>query len=395
MSPDKLKRHYGSPVTGAHYWPRPDITEPIVASLRAGESVKLFGLRRAGKSSVMLAVEEALAGHGLKPVYVDVQGHDRIDKLLSALLAALPDSDAVRQISRALSPARLNQAVEFFNMVRGKAADAPASPTAVLHQVELVSGDLTKVLAQQNGSVVLLIDELPFLIDNMLKRGVKEADVNGFLATLRSWRQDGRVPMLLSGSMGLSWLIRERGIAREHFNDLIKGLTPPPLEADDARAMLEALATEEGCTWLTDELLNVVLQELAVTYPSFIQFAFGRLKDNKAHTPDDVRRVFTTHIRPSLDEDFYAQFDTRMNRFEANDKAMARDVLRCIDKAGEAAAALPEIDRVLGSHAASDRDEILTILIEDGFLSVDTRAQTASFSSPLVRTWWQSKPYRR
>lgn len=395
MSPDRLKRHYGSPVSGSHYWPRPEITEPIVASLRAGESVKLFGLRRAGKSSVMLAVEEALKALGLKPVYVDVQGHDRIDKLVSALLAALPDTDAVRKISRALSPARLNQAVEFFNMVRGKAADTPASPTAVLQQVELVSGDLTKVLAQQASSVVLLIDELPFLIDNMLKRGVKEADVNGFLATLRSWRQDGQVPMLLSGSMGLSWLIRERGIAREHFNDLIKGLTPPPLEADDARAMLKALATEEGCTWLTDELLDVVLQELAVTYPSFIQFAFGRLKDNKAHTPDDVRRVFTTHIRPSLDEDFYAQFDTRMNRFEANDKAMARDVLRCVDKAGEAAAALADIDRVLGSHAASDRDEILTILIEDGFLSVDTRAQTASFSSPLVRTWWQSKPYRR
>ncbi|KIZ40281.1 hypothetical protein [Rhodopseudomonas palustris] len=229
----------------------------------------------------------------------------------------------------------------------------------------------------------------------MLKRGVKDADVNAFLATLRSWRQDGRVPMLLSGSMGLSWLIRERGIAREHFNDLVKSNTPPPLRDDDARAMLKALATEENCDWLTPAIVDVVFEELAVAYPSFIQFAFGRLKDHKAVSVDDVRRIFADHIRPSLDEDFYAQFDTRMNRFETADKAMARDVLRCIAKAGDAPASLADIAQVLGSHAATDRDDIIPMLAEDGFVSVDTRDQSVRFGSPLVRTWWQSKPYRR
>jgi hypothetical protein len=395
MPDNKLKRHYGNPVTGAYYWPRTDITVPIVEALRAGESVKLFGLRRAGKSSVMLEVESALKACGLKPVYVDVQGHDRIDKLVTSLLAALPETEAVRKLAGALSPARANQAIELWHRVRGNQPQEPLSPTAVLQQIELVRGNLTTVLAQQNGSIILMIDELPFLIDNMLKRGVKEADVNAFLATLRSWRQDGRVPMLLSGSVGLSWLIRERGIAREHFNDLIKGLTPPPLKDDDARAMFRALAMEANCTWLTSDILDVVLQELAATYPSFIQFAFGRLQDHKVRTIEDVRRIFVSHIRPSLDEDFYAQFDTRINRFAADDKAMARDVLRCVDKAGNVPAKLADIDRALGSDAVADRDDLLSILIDDGFLTVDTRAQTASFSSPLVRTWWQSKPYRR
>jgi hypothetical protein len=394
MTPTKLKRHYGNPVSGASYWPRPDVTDPIVESLRAGESVKLFGLRRTGKSSVMLAVESALKAHGLKPIYIDVQGHDRIDKLVAALIAALPKNETVRRLTAALSPARVNQVIEVIHRVSGK-QQPELSPAAVLRQVELISGDLTKILAQQNSSIVLMIDELPFLIDNMLKRGVSEADVNAFLATLRSWRQDGRLPMLLSGSMGLSWLIRERGVAREHFNDLVKALTPPPLQEGDARAMFRALATTENCTWLTEDIMDVVLQELVVTYPSFIQFAFGRLKDHKASSAEDVRRIFANSIRQSLDEDFYAQFDTRMNRFEANDKTMARDVLRCVDKAGDVAASLPDIDDALGSHAASDRDDIFAMLVEDGFLTVDTRARTASFSSPLVRTWWQSKPYRR
>jgi len=73
MESHRLKRHYGNPVSGAYFWPRPDITEPIAASLLAGESVKLFGLRRTGKSSVMLEVERALKTAGRTVVYVDVQ----------------------------------------------------------------------------------------------------------------------------------------------------------------------------------------------------------------------------------------------------------------------------------------------------------------------------------
>jgi hypothetical protein len=276
----------------------------------------------------------------------------------------------------------------------GRAQQAPPQPTPVLQQIELIKGDLTKLFAQQSGSIVLLIDELPFLIDNMLDRGVPVADVNAFLATLRSWRQDGQLPMFLSGSIGLSWLIRERGIAREHFNDLIKILTPPPLEPDDARAMLSALAAEEDCSWMTADIITVILEESAVAYPSFLQFA-GRLKDRKARTAEDVRRIFEMHIRPSLDEDFYAQFDTRINRFDGEHRAAARDVLRLIDKSGERPTDLSAIDHVLGSYNALDRDDILSTLVEDGFITTDTKAQTVALSSPLIRTWWQSKPYRR
>src|ERR1700730_14030105 len=229
----------------------------------------------------------------------------------------------------------------------------------------------------------------------MLDRGVPLADVSAFLATLRSWRQDGHLPMFLSGSIGLSWLIRERGIARDHFNDLIKTLTPPPLEPNDARAMLKALATEEDCPWMTDDIVTVILAESAVNYPSFLQFAFGRLKDGKARTAEDVRGIFADYIRPSLDEDFYAQFNTRINRFDAEHRAVVREILRLIDKNGDRPTDLAAVDHALGSYEVIDRDDILSMLVEDGFIAADTKAQTVAFSSPLIRTWWQSKPYRR
>ena len=389
-----LKRHYGNPVSGDHFWPRPEITQPIVEALLAGESIKLFGLRRTGKSSIMLEVEAELRKAGRKPVYVDVQGNDRVDQLCARLLAAIPATDKTSRVTHLLASERVNKGINVFQRVLGRAPQGVPPPTAVLQQIELIKGDLTKLLAQHAGSIILLIDELPFLIDNMLDRGVPVADVNAFLATLRSWRQDGKLPMFLSGSIGLSWLIRERGIAREHFNDLINTLTPPPLEPDDARAMLKALAAED-CPWMTDEIITVVVDESAATYPSFLQFAFGRLKDRKPRTAEDVRRIFEMYVRPSLDEDFYAQFDTRLNRFGPEYRPAARDVLRLIDKNGDKPAQLSAIDQVLGSYGALDRDDILSTLVEDGFIATDTKAQTVAFSSPLIRTWWQSKPYRR
>jgi hypothetical protein len=391
----RLKRHYGNPVSGEHFWPRPEITQPIVESLLAGESVKLFGLRRTGKSSIMLDVEAALRKVGQKPIYVDVQGNDRVDQLCTRLLDALPPSDSISRLTHVLASDRLGKGISVVQNLLGRGQQVSLQPTAVLQRIELIKGDLTKLLAQQNRSVVLLIDELPFLIGNMLDREVPLADVNAFLATLRSWRQDGRLPMFLSGSIGLSWLIRERGIAREHFNDLIKTLTPPPLEPDDARAMLKALAAEEDCRWMTNDIITVVLAESAANYPSFLQFAFGRLKDRKARTDEDVRRIFADYIRPSLDEDFYAQFNTRINRFGAEHRAMVREILRLIDKNGETPTDLVAIDQALGSYDAIDRDDLLSMLVEDGFIAPNTKAQTVEFSSPLIRTWWQSKLFRR
>jgi hypothetical protein len=158
--------------------------------------------------------------------------------------------------------------------------------------------------------------------------------------------------------------------------------------------MLRALALDACCDWMSDDIISVVIEESAATYPSFLQFAFGRLVAHKAKTVEDVRDVFQTHIRPSLDEDFYGQFDARLNRFKKEEREAARAILRRIDKSSDQVTELTALDQALG-NAACDRDDLFGTLVDDGFLAIDTRAQTAAFSSPLVRTWWQSKPYRR
>ncbi len=118
MAP-KLKRHYGNPVSGEYFWPRADITQPIVESLLAGEHIKLFGLRRTGKSSIMLEVETELRKAGRKTVCVDVQGNDRVDQLCARLLAALPASDKTSKVTNILASDRVSKGISVIQRILG------------------------------------------------------------------------------------------------------------------------------------------------------------------------------------------------------------------------------------------------------------------------------------
>src|ERR1041385_4428618 len=386
QKPKTLKRLYGGAATAEYYWPRPEITDPIVDALRSGESVSLFGLRRTGKSSALLEVQRVLRGEGKTVRYVDVQGKNRVDPIVASLVAALPTEHAGHKVTSALSGPRINKAIDLWNRIRGRESPGPLSPVATLHQVELIKGDLGALLAAQNRSIILIVDELPYLIVNMLDSGISIADVNSFLATLRAWRHEGKVPMLLAGSMGLQWLIRERGIARENFNDLVPYTTPSPLSDDEARAMVHALAVGNECEWMSDPIVEAIVAESAAKYPSFLQFAFGRIKGHGARTVPDVVRIFEEVIRPSLDEDFYDQFDTRLARYATAEKQAARDVLRRIDKEFPNPVSLGAVDDLLASHDAAVRDHLFLSLTEDGFVRDDTKVRTMAFSSPLVHT---------
>src|SRR5437763_265264 len=99
--PTRLKRLYGGAATADYYWPRPEVTDPIIDALRSGESVSLFGLRRTGKSSALLEIQRALIAEGKAAKYVDVQGRNRVHPIFASLVTALPAAHAGHKVSTA------------------------------------------------------------------------------------------------------------------------------------------------------------------------------------------------------------------------------------------------------------------------------------------------------
>jgi hypothetical protein len=190
-------------------------------------------------------------------------------------------------------------------------------------------------------------------------------------------------------------LVRERGVARENFNDLVIEPTPPPLDAADARDFLHALAADANCDWMDDATVDLILAETAVNYPSFLQYAFGRIIDHNARSADAVRHIFKTYIRPGLDRDFYTQFDTRMARYDAAMQSAARAIFYHLAHATSDSVPLLDLEDFLANQDQSASGDLLGSLVEDGFVRTDSNAAKVAFSSALTKAWWQSKPYRR
>src|SRR5580700_8563005 len=106
----------------------------MVEALLAGESLKLFGLRRTGKSSIMLEVEAGLRKAGRKPIYVDVQGNDRVDQLCARLVAALPASGTASKLTQALASDRVGKGISVIQNLLGRAHQTSPQPTAILQR---------------------------------------------------------------------------------------------------------------------------------------------------------------------------------------------------------------------------------------------------------------------
>ena len=178
-----------------------------------------------------------------------------------------------------------------------------------------LSEHLTDALRNYGRPIVLLIDEFPFLCENLLERpGGREMLVK-LLASLRQWRSLPNVAMLITGSIGMRGIVYRHGLNSAHLNDMML-VQVPPLSDPEARAMLTALAEHSQIEWWNEAIGNAVLRNIPAAYPSFIQYAFTSIRTRRAATIDAVQLVFANEIVPGLTQDFFVQFRSRLRRYD-------------------------------------------------------------------------------
>jgi hypothetical protein len=397
----RLHSKIGNPAVGADFFPRPDVVDRLYDDLAHNRgSRRLFALRRIGKTSVLLELGQRLRETaGLTVIHVDVQGLNRFQDFLGKVFAQIPTDNRFQQILQRLHNNSGIQALMPWLLPRApKENSAQAKQDFVIefHHSAIWAGDIAAAL-KEAGPIVLMIDELPFMMRNMITRGYKPADVESFLATLRDWRMNSGVRMLLSGSIGLAQLAR---IEKVHVADHIADMRPvrlPPLRHDAAVEMVEALARGEGMMGWQRRLSEAIVEASAETWPIFLQFGFDEVRRDGTRDPASVRAIIEREVRPALDETFYQQFATRLARYD-RDETAARAILRAVAGAVQQFATFDAIDNILkkiGAGALRKRDDLLEALREDDFIDLDTTSQIAKPASRLVPIWVRARAWGR
>ncbi|NMO20058.1 hypothetical protein HPC49_26165 [Pyxidicoccus fallax] len=402
-----LKSYFGTIVSGADFWPRPDIVEPLVSSMLRGQSHTMFGLRRTGKSSIMAEVKARLEAQGVIVSQINAESGKGLQDVFGELLRNLPAPDLKANLLKHIEQVQ-TIAKPVAGLVKNWLGAAPANTNApdrdLLDYWPAISPMLLSALKAEKRHIALLVDELPFLIENTLSGGkggdAKQglATAKQILVTLREWRNLKHVSMLVAGSIGMRGLAFRHGLDPGAFSDMLVVEVPPLKRESEAVQMLRALVAGANPPlpgW-TEEATKTLLDELPDHFPGFIQLGFQAVAMSDSLAPDDIRHCLRERLEPQLHHQFFSQFDNRLRREDtATRKHLTAAIDLVVDSSAKDGLPLDAFYEEMARRGCEIPEEIASILREDGFLAFDRDTRTFHPACAMVVAWRNSTPRAR
>jgi len=385
-----LVLHYGNAVSGDQRFERPALQEKLLRTMASSGGIKMFGLRRIGKSTLRRFFIEQAEARGQPVVYFDAQGLHSIQDLIGEIFHNLPSDSTLTK--RALELLAKDSPIR--SVLEGLARGSKTGEQVVAAYWREAYNGIRDALRESDHPPTLVIDEFSLLLQNVLAREPEDGrdQINQLLAAMREWRGSG-MRMLLTGSIGVTALARRHALDRDHLNDLLPFEVPELTDAEARDFVRQATEEPSAGAWTsghTDELLR----QSGVLYPSFLVKGLLEIGIQSPPPPEDFARIFAEGVRPVMHQDFYNQFDKRFKVYDEIDRELRLQlivpVLKCIMEADEGTQleglALPE------TYSRIDLAESLEMLVEDGFVHFTEDVEgnrTWVPASRLVRLWWR------
>lgn len=379
-----LQLHYGQAVDGNMRFDRPELHRRLTALIDAGSGVRMFGLRRIGKSTLRQVVREHFAEAGRPCAYVDAQGSATLAQFLTSLASALPDRGMMTSALGFIGGGPAHSIMK--TILDGEALDE----AQVSAYWQLIARAMSRAATKDGQSLAIIVDEFSYLIYNLTKDNSEDGrrDADNLLSALRQWRDQG-VKMLLTGSLGLAGIARRRSLNLEHLNDL-QNFEVPELTEEEAKAFIALAVSDE---W-TDAHVERFVAELGSFFPSFVVKGLIEIGVDKPRPVSEIAEVFEKRIRPELHGIFLGQFDRRFRSYlnlpNGEREGLVTPILKGVLASGES------LDQSSFSppdpFTRVDLSQVLEILQDDGFLvASETRDGNRLWrpANRLVRLWWQ------
>ena len=396
-------------VEGDRFFDRKVELEILMDRMREGHHTLVTAQRRMGKTSLVRESLRRLAEGGeFETAFVDLEAAlDQADAIAETAARARPVSGAWGRIEAGFA--------NILKEVGGRIEELSVSELRVKLRAGIDAGNWLQrgdavfaALAGGARPVVLAIDELPILVNRLLKddsgritpEGRKEADA--FLSWLRRNGQAhrGRVTMILSGSVGLEPLLEQAGLSA-HAN-IFSAYDLKPWDDDIAISCLSELARtyEVG---LPHAICREMCRRLRCCIPHHVQMYFDKLHDRlrqagrRAATEEDAERVYLHEmlsVRGQMDLQHYE--DRLRTILGTAGCPVAMEILTATAVGGRLDG--DAVDRYRAHFAAGAEDAepagpsvgtVLHVLLHDGYLEPQDGGYR--FRSGLLEDWWRNR----
>lgn len=382
---------YGSkPVTHHDFYGRTTVVNHLKHILLSKNSFLLLGLRRTGKSSTLLEVSRQIKeDQNTIVIELNCQNYTSITDFYKNLYSALPQawSERLSELLRSSKhiPSKIKNIITN-NVERIDLADLGSVQLRndTLQYSDAIKDEITRFFAAHQNSIVLIVDELPFLFEHITKSGqpASKHEIETILGTLRSWREAG-VAQAICGSLNLHQQLDQIGISKKHLG----GVTTQTLSKyskEDAIGLIKALADAKS-TPINDSQIEIILEKVPDRIPQFLQYYFFNVRIHGDGTDETIRSIYDQYVYPIIVTDFEYQFDERFANMDPEDKRVSGEIMDLIKEKGE----LAEAD-IFDAVKSDITYKTLLNLANQEFLVLDSEQQY-SFSFHIVANWWNKK----
>ncbi len=400
---EKLERAVGNFVTGDKFWDRENEIQLFTELLDEGAHILMAAPRRIGKTSLIREV--AL----------------RIDKRYYCLQVDLQKSespaDAIAELGKATRPYEKlwNKTKGIFQNILSKVTENIESigidDLTVTLRSGMTSGDwrskgdqLFSSLSETDKPVVVFFDELPILINRILKgreykiTPEKKKATDLFMSWIRdiSIRYNKKIRLVITGSIGIEPALRQADLSAT-----LNTFTPfilPPWDIPTTIECLQALANRYKVCF-QENAIELIVERLGYLIPHHVQMFFDNiytdcmLKSNMEVTQERVDEIYNTKM---LGIQGHAELSHMEERLKT---AFGMDIYPLALEIVTETAATGSLDskramRISDSYRIenpSSKDilrDILEVLQHDGYVKKEGRSFV--FVSNLLRDWWKA-----
>ena len=403
----KLRKGGSNWVDGDRFFDRVDDIEALEEQVRDDAHTLLTAQRRMGKTSLVRELLRRLGdGKDFEPVFVDLErAMDPADVIAEIGVCSRSVQGVWHQVKSVfanVSGAVFNQ-IETLSVADVKATFRGGVSAGTWQQ----KGDrLLAALAENERPVVLAMDELPILVNRLLRGERGEGDItpkgrqaaDEFLSWLRYNAQThrGRIVLIVSGSVGLEPILQQAGLSA-HAN-VFSPFNLKPWDEETAMECLAALAAGYDL-----ELPATVRQEmcrrLRCQIPHHVQQFFHHMHQHlrrakrREASLEDVAAVHEQDLLGAHGQMVLDHYEARLRMvLGKSGYPMAIDMLT---NAAVNDGKLSDVDVMTFQEDAQARPKSLPIkdvlhtLEHDGYLAREDGGYR--FVSGLLEDWWRAR----
>lgn len=400
----KLKQAHGNWVDGDRFWNRENDIKLFMKRIDEGAHQIIVAQRRMGKTSLMHEVKRQLNDQYLC-LFVDLQ-------------KACDAPDSIVELSLTIKPHNTlwNKTKEVFSNILGKFTGAIEQinygELGIKLRAGLTSGNWTQkgdeifaILASSEKPVLLLIDEVPLMVNRMLKgedfiiTPERRAKVDEFMSWLRnnSNSYQGKIRIVLSGSIGFEPILHQAGLSATINN--FQPFELKPWDESTAIACIEALANEYG-VHLKEGAASAMVKRLNCCIPHHVQMFFSHVYDRCKRRgrmeffADEVNDIYESEMLGIRGHAELTHYEERLKMVLGLEVfSLALEILTetavtgCLTRK-----ALLELQKSYEFELINAKDaqeEILRVLEHDGYLKLGKTGYV--FESHLLQDWWKKR----